>query len=90
MQYYSNIERTKLIATSNAICSVITISNICQNVSTYTIPYSKSNDEQLESIDEQTFKEAYDNVTAFMADMFIQPTSGKGLGALLTDAKKQS
>lgn len=88
MQYYSNPERTKLIATNKAICAVITRSDICQNVSAYTIPYNKAAEEQLEVIDEQTFKEAYDSVTAFMTDLFIQ-TNGKGLSALLSDAKNK-
>lgn len=88
MKFYSNSDRSKLIATNQTICSVITRSSICQNICTYTIPYNKGDDEQLDEIDEQSFKEAYDCVTAFMADLFIQPTGGKGVGALLTDYKK--
>lgn len=85
MEYYSNTDKTKFIATNKTMCAILTKSGICYNASIYTFPYRKNSDEQLVDSTAEEFMSCYDQQTAMMVD-FTTKVEKRGVAILLPEA----
>lgn len=91
MKFYRNSDLTNFIATDDTMSVIITKSQFVNSFVVYFIPFRKKDGEVYEDSTHDEFFAEYDTLTSFMT--MVDETkvkNGKGLGALLPDAKENS
>jgi len=87
MRYYRNRDLTNFIATDDNMSIIITKCRFKNSFEVFDVPFRKMDGVVYEESSHDEFFAEYDTLTSFMTMIASKP-NGKGLGALLTDAKK--
>ncbi len=91
MRFYRNRDYNSLIATDDSVCVIISKGKWVNNITLYQVPYHKEPNQIIEESTYEEFFQAYDSITAFITTIAeFKDKNGKGLRALLTDAKNKT